>query len=107
MAEDYLRVGTFGGSANEDFRGQGRYGFFWWFNEPMGDRGSPLPHLPEDAFYAMGHEGREVVLVLPEWNVVVAARGNWGGRDLEHTRLLISSLHRVERGRTERVSSTP
>lgn len=95
VIDDYLQVGTFGGGGNQDFLGQGRYGFFWWFNEPLSARADPpIAHLPPDAFFAQGHEGREVVLVLPGWNVVVAARGTWGGQKLDHARLLVASLRR-------------
>jgi CubicO group peptidase (beta-lactamase class C family) len=94
--DDYLNVGSFGGETNQEYLGQGRYGFFWWFNRTLTDGARPLPHLPEDAFYALGHNGREALLVLPGLQVVAAARGNWGGRELEHARLLMKSL---ERGR--------
>ncbi|NNL85864.1 MAG: serine hydrolase [Myxococcales bacterium] len=97
---DYLNVGSFGGRSDQDYFGQGRYGFFWWFNRALPDGSLPLQHLPEEAFYALGHNGREVLLILPGWRVVAAARGDWGGQELDHARWLIRSL---ERGRARRL----
>lgn len=92
--QDYLNIGSFGGGPDQEYLGQGRYGFFWWFNRPLPDGARPLPHLPEHAFYALGHNGREVLLVLPSWQVVVAARGDFGGQELTRARLLMKSLKR-------------
>jgi CubicO group peptidase (beta-lactamase class C family) len=86
---DYLGIGSYGGGNDQNFPGQGVYGFNWWFNARMAGRDELfLPHLPDDAFCTIGHQGREVMLIVPSWRLVAAARGNWGGVRLEKTRLL-------------------
>jgi CubicO group peptidase (beta-lactamase class C family) len=91
--KDYLGIGTMGGGSDQNFEGPGVYGFNWWFNAKMADRDEYLvPHLPRDAFYACGHDGKEVVLVIPSWNMVVAARGNWGSTRLLRTKVLAEAV---------------
>lgn len=86
---DDLKVGSYGGGSDQDFHGQGIYGFNWWFNSKMAGRDELfLPHLPKDAFCAIGHRGREVMLVVPSLRLVVAARGDWGGVRLKRTNIL-------------------
>lgn len=89
QGEDYLGVGTYGGGSDQNFPVPGVYGFNWWFNAQTTTDGPRFaPHLPTDAFWARGHEGREVLLVLPSHKIVVAARGNWGGASLPKAKLL-------------------
>ena len=91
--EDYLGVGTYGGGSDQNFPVPGVYGFNWWFNERLTTDGPRFaPHLPTDAFWALGHEGREVLLVLPSLRIVVAARGNWGGATLPKAKRLMQAL---------------
>jgi CubicO group peptidase (beta-lactamase class C family) len=90
---DYLKIGTHGGGTDQNFPGQGVYGFNWWFNARMADRDEHfVPHLPHDAFCTIGHRGNEVMLIVPSWKLVVAARGNWGGVRLEKTKLLADAI---------------
>lgn len=91
--EDYLRIGTRGGGSDQTFPGAGVYGFNWWFNVDEWQ-----PALPADAFYALGHVGKEVVLVVPSLELVVAARGEWGGMKLAKSALLMKALQPQERG---------
>jgi len=76
---DYLNIGSLGGDTDQTSDGPGYYGFNWWFNKPRD--GGPLmwPDAPADTFQANGHWGREVMTVIPSLNIVVAARGTWGG----------------------------
>ena len=90
---EYLEVGSYGGGSDQDFVGQGVYGFNWWLNAKMPNSEERfLPHLPEDAYCAIGHRGKEVVLVVPSLRLVVAARGDWGGVRLDNTKLLRDAL---------------
>jgi CubicO group peptidase (beta-lactamase class C family) len=90
---DYLKIGTHGGGTDQNFPGQGVYGFNWWFNARMVGRDEMfLPHLPTDAYCTIGHQGNEVMLIVPSWKLVVAARGNWGGVRLDKTRLLADAI---------------
>ncbi len=89
--KDYLRVGTSGGGSDQSYLGAGRYGCNWWFNAETASGKRWAPHLPADAFYAMGHTGKEVLLVVPSLDLVVAARGDWGGVCLHKTAGLIEA----------------
>jgi CubicO group peptidase (beta-lactamase class C family) len=87
---DDLAIGSYGGGSDQEFPGQGIYGFNWWFNAPMGRSEELfLPHLPRDAFCAIGHRGKEVMLIVPSLRMVVAARGDWGEIRLSKTQLLV------------------
>ncbi len=90
--KDYLGIGSYGGGNDQNFPGQGVYGFNWWFNAPMPNGEKFLPNLPDDAFCTIGHVGKEVMLIVPSWKLVVAARGDWGGVRLEKTDLLADSI---------------
>lgn len=91
--EDYLGIGSYGGGNDQEFPGQGVYGFNWWFNAKMaGGDEMFLRDLPHDAFCTIGHQGNEVMLIVPSWQLVVAARGNWGGVRLDKTKLLAASV---------------
>jgi hypothetical protein len=100
---DYLKIGTHGGGTDQDFPGQGVYGFNWWFNSKMANNGERfIPRLPHDAFCTIGHRGKEVMLMVPSWKLVVAARGDWGGVRLDKTRLLADSLLTADSSRRKR-----
>ena len=82
--DDYLGIGTYGGSSDQaaGADGPGIYGYNWWFNDFVGTTGvRTWPDAPADAFQANGHYGIEVVTVIPSLNLVVAARGDWGAFD--------------------------
>jgi CubicO group peptidase (beta-lactamase class C family) len=90
--KDYLGIGTHGGGTDQNFPGQGVYGFNWWFNSEMSGGEKFLPSLPDDTFCTIGHVGKEVMVIIPSWQMVVAARGDWGGVRLTKTRLLNESV---------------
>lgn len=90
--EDYLGIGSYGGGSDQEFPGQGVYGFNWWFNAKMPNGDMFLPHLPDDTFCTIGHVGKEVMLIVPSWRIVVAARGEWGGVRLTKTKILADAI---------------
>jgi CubicO group peptidase (beta-lactamase class C family) len=71
--DDYLNVGTGGGGTNQDFPGQGRYGFNWWFNPNK----ITWPDAPADTIQAIGHFNQESMVIIPSLSMVVA----WKGRN--------------------------
>ncbi|MCA9039421.1 MAG: serine hydrolase [Planctomycetaceae bacterium] len=89
---DYLRIGTLGGGPDQSGDGPGVYGYNWWFNSEVGpNKERFMPHLPPDAFQANGHWGKECMLMIPSENIVIAARGRWGGTKLEHAKLIMQA----------------
>jgi VCBS repeat-containing protein len=76
---DYLNVGSVGGGTDQSEYGPGLYGSAWWFNDTVGTTGlRAWPDAPLDMFQANGHWDREIVVMIPSLNLVVAARGGWG-----------------------------
>jgi hypothetical protein len=76
---DYLNVGTAGGGMDQSEFGPGQFGMSWWFNDVVGTTGRrPFPDAPLDMIQAHGHWGREMIVMIPSLNLVVATRGNWG-----------------------------
>jgi VCBS repeat-containing protein len=76
---DYLNVGSVGGGTDQTEFGPGQYGSAWWFNDTVGTTGlRPWPDAPLDMFQANGHWNREIVVMIPSLNLLVAARGAWG-----------------------------
>ena len=76
---DYLAVGTIGGTSYQVDYGPGIYGYGWWFNSLVGTTANlTWPDAPEDLFMASGHWDREIMVMIPSLNMVVAARGGWG-----------------------------
>lgn len=76
---DYLSVGTVGGGTDQSAFGPGIFGNSWWFNDTVGVTGlRAWPGAPLDAFQANGHFNREIVVMIPSLNLLVAARGSWG-----------------------------
>jgi hypothetical protein len=78
---DYLNVGSVGapGETDQSAYGPGLYGAAWWFNDTVGTTGlRAWPGAPLDTFQANGHWDREVVVMIPSLNLLVAARGAWG-----------------------------
>ena len=79
VADDYLSVGTVGGGVNQTPYGPGLFGSSWWFNDTVGTTGlRPWPDAPLDIFQANGHWNKEIVVMIPSLNLLVAARGGWG-----------------------------
>jgi hypothetical protein len=68
--DDYLGVGTSGGDTNQDFPGQGRYGYNWWFNQPK----VSWPSAPADTFAAIGHRNAESIFVIPSRQLVFTCK---------------------------------
>jgi CubicO group peptidase (beta-lactamase class C family) len=76
---DYLNAGTAGGDQDQSEHGPGHFGASWWFNDAVGTTGlRPWPDAPLDTIQAHGHWGREMVVMIPSLNLVVATRGTWG-----------------------------
>jgi len=73
-ANDYLKVGSYGGGTNQTPHGPGVYGFNLWFNEVLGSGQRVWPALPGDASQANGLWNRDTVTVIPSWRMVVACR---------------------------------
>ncbi len=74
---DYLGIGSYGGGSSQTTFGPGFYGYGWWFNT----NGTFWPDAPSDTFQANGHFGTEVMTIIPSLDLVVAAKGTWGGYD--------------------------
>ena len=76
---DYLNVGSVGGGTDQTEYGPGQFGVSWWFNDTVGTTGlRPWPDAPLDMFQANGHWNKEIVVMIPSLNLLVAARGTWG-----------------------------
>jgi CubicO group peptidase (beta-lactamase class C family) len=57
-----------------DLDGSGVYGFNWWTNGEQADGARLLPHAPPGTFLALGLH-HNVLLVVPEWEMVVVRLG--------------------------------
>jgi CubicO group peptidase (beta-lactamase class C family) len=68
---DYLSIGTTGGGTNQDFPGQGTYGYNWWFNSNR----VIWPDAPADTIQARGHNNSESMFIIPSRKLVVAFKG--------------------------------
>jgi CubicO group peptidase (beta-lactamase class C family) len=68
---DYLGIGTHGGHTNQEFPGQGIYGYNWWFNPNQ----ITWPDAPTDTIQARGHNNAESMFVIPSRSMVVAFKG--------------------------------
>lgn len=76
---DYLNVGSVGGGTDQSEYGPGQFGASWWFNDTVGTTGlRAWPDAPLDMFQANGHFNREIVVMIPSLNLLLAARGSWG-----------------------------
>jgi CubicO group peptidase (beta-lactamase class C family) len=69
---DYLHIGTTGGTTNQNFPGQGTYGYNWWFNSNR----MIWPDAPADTIQARGHNNSESMFIIPSRGMVVAFKGN-------------------------------
>lgn len=52
----------------------GRYGFYWWTNDPRPDGRRPWPSAPPRTYTSNGN-GANFCMVIPEWNMVVVRMG--------------------------------
>ncbi len=53
---------------------KGNYGAHWWLNRGTAGAERPFPSLPEDMFFANGHEG-QFVIVIPSSDAVIVRLG--------------------------------
>jgi hypothetical protein len=60
-----------GGGTNQNFPGQRRYGYNWWFNPSR----STWPSAPADPIQARGHNNAESMFIIPSLDLVAAWRG--------------------------------
>ncbi|MBS8275454.1 class C beta-lactamase-related serine hydrolase [Thalassospira tepidiphila] len=87
----------------------GLYGAHWWIDLPgsRNEDGSPrtdVPPLPEDAFFALGHDGQSLT-VIPSRNVVVVRFGVTRNRDAFDLRKFIADLSTVFPEKSDRQAS--
>ncbi len=78
--DDYLKIGSYGGSTNQTASGPGVYGFNLWFNAELETGQRVWPALPADAYQANGLWNRDTLTVIPSWNMVIASRGAQPGK---------------------------
>jgi CubicO group peptidase (beta-lactamase class C family) len=71
QVNDYLKVGTQEGGADQTQLGPGVYGFNLWHNPNR----KTWPSAPADTYQANGHWNGEVLTVFPSLNMVVAWKG--------------------------------
>ncbi len=79
--DDYLTIGTYGGSTDQTPHGPGVYGFNFWFNErPSTSSERVWPSAPADTYQANGMWNRDTVTIFPGLRMVVAVRGAKPGK---------------------------
>jgi CubicO group peptidase (beta-lactamase class C family) len=62
---------SMGGGKNITGTGPGLYSFNWWLNGTDAQGRRLFAALPASAFLASGHGGEKVLLVVPEWDLIV------------------------------------
>lgn len=62
------------GAAGKSWFLHGRYGFYWWTNDPRPDGKRPWPSAPPRSYTSQGN-GCNFCYVLPEWDMVVVRMG--------------------------------
>lgn len=78
QADDYLKIGSYGGVPKPTSWGPGKYGFNWWFNRPEAGSDHPiLPDAPADMVMTIGRGGNYMIM-MPSQDLLVAGRGDWG-----------------------------
>jgi len=60
----------------------GRYGFYWWTNGVKSNGTRPIPSAPEKTYMAHG-AGRNFIVVVPEWSMVIVRLSPAPGGDVE------------------------
>jgi len=78
--------GSHGGSDDQDRPLQGHYGMNFYVNT-----NGWWPGLPPGVFQANGHDGRQVVTVIPGLRIVAAGLGVWGNPSTEALELLFEA----------------
>lgn len=77
----------------------GEYGALWWLNES--DGGDPTtrewPDMPDDLYYASGHDGQDV-LIFPSQNMVVVRLSVSRGGSWDMAEFLADVMSAVEEG---------
>lgn len=80
QADDYLRIGTYGGGSEHFTRfGPGIYGFNWWFNGtgPLHPTAVTWPDAPADTVMSIGAGGNNSAIVPSLGVVLVCGRCAW------------------------------
>jgi hypothetical protein len=68
--DDYLGIGDGRDPFQPEFKGQGRYGYNWWFNTPT----RAWTSAPTDTFAAIGHHNAESIFVIPSLQIVFTCK---------------------------------
>lgn len=76
-AEQLKKAHSLGGSSNMSGHG-GWLSRFWWINQPNGEGELLFPAAPAGTFAAVGHGGKNALIVIPEYDLVVAWIGVFG-----------------------------
>ena len=89
ITNDYLGIGTWGGTNNQNADNyKGHYGFGWTFNLALDGVTKLWPDAPADAFYALGHSGIHTMVMIPSLNIVAA----WNGGNVLPDDLVINDV---------------
>jgi PKD repeat protein len=73
ITNDYLGIGTYGGTNNQSAENyKGHYGFGWTFNLDLEGVTKLWPDVPGDAFHAYGHSGVHTMVMIPSLGIVAA-----------------------------------
>ena len=70
--DDYLHLGSWGGSSNGHALGPGSYGFNWWFNS----EGRLFPEAPHELVMATGAWHKKIFF-FPSSQTLVVAGEHW------------------------------
>jgi hypothetical protein len=78
--DDYLGIGSYGGSSDQTYYGSGIYGFNWWFNDTGRFNPDTLmwPDAPRDTVMSLGFGGNCSAFVPSLDLAIVCAEGEWG-----------------------------
>lgn len=78
--DDYLGIGSYGGTSDQTGYGPGLYGFNWWFNghSRLNPENLNWPDAPPDTVMSLGHAGNCAALFPSLHMMVVCANGKWG-----------------------------
>ena len=89
ITNDYLGIGTWGGTNNQNADNyKGHYGFGWTFNLALDGVTKLWPDAPADAFHALGHGGLHTMVMIPSLNIVAA----WNGGNVLPDDLVINDV---------------
>jgi CubicO group peptidase (beta-lactamase class C family) len=78
--DDYLKIGSYGGSSNQGWDGIGVYGFNWWFNAPGAKHKNAIawPDAPEETVMSLGFGGNCSAMIPSMGLMLASAQGDWG-----------------------------